>query len=99
MKEKEILLDVEKGVFYNTYKISYKNVTFLVKENFMGKPEFDIEIPEYNCLANDNRFLTLNKAVKKAKEIIDNKEKEKRQADFVKNFSCGWSKFSPLYKE
>lgn len=94
MKEKEILLDVDKGVFQNIYNFSYKNITFLVKENFTGKPEFNMEIPEYNCLTNDNRFLTLNKAVKKAKEIIDNKEKEKRQDDFVKTFSCGWSKFS-----
>lgn len=94
MKEKEILLDFDKGVFQNIYNFSYKNVSFLVKENFTGKPEFTMEIPEYNCLANNNRFLTLNKAVKKAKEIIDSKEKEKRQADFVKTFSCGWSKFS-----
>ena len=89
MKEKEKFLDVEKRMFDNIYQFSYKNVPFLVKENFTGKPEFDIEIPEYNCLTNDNRFSTLNKAVKKAKEIIDSKEKEKRQADFVKNFSYG----------
>ena len=53
MKEKEILLDVDKGVFQNIYNFSYKNITFLVKENFTGKPEFNMEIPEYNCLTND----------------------------------------------
>ena len=89
MKEKEILLDVDKGVFQNIYNFSYKNVSFLVKENFTGKPEFDIEIAEYNCLAKDNRFLTLAKAVKKAKEIIDLKEKEKKANTLISSFPWG----------